>query len=345
MVYLGDSQYAPVLDGHCKTEYKGPIKGTETSKRAMRDAAAFMCQPCDQSIESTTVSTRVIAKTPVPATMATMKNDGGKSRSDKIQSSATSKQMEANGNNSAGQRRSLCRERQAHGTTPDLRLPEDDSIGDGSRSAAGVHSNNQQGEIHSKLSYVNMINGPFFVEVFSGSGRAAHAVRDKGIQAFEFDLTKQGGKRNLQHPSVLRELTELIRHPLCRGIWFGFPCGTFSSARRNDGGPPPLRGTNSKDIYGLPGLSGKELARVRSANALVMRMHELMKICENNGVPWYLENPQHSKLWIHPIIKKWVLHSQTQKVEFDYCQFGDGWTKSRTILVFFKTTSSTRASA
>jgi len=131
----------------------------------MRDAAAFMCQPCDQSIESTTVSTKVIPKTPVPATMAAMKNDGGKSRSDKTQSSATGKQelahaethsvpkllkpklkkMEANGNNSAGQRRSSCRERQAHGATPNLTLPEDNSIGDGSRSAAGVHSNNHQG--------------------------------------------------------------------------------------------------------------------------------------------------------------------------------------------------------
>ena len=110
-----------------------------------------------------------------------------------------------------------------------------------------------------------MIEGEFFVEVFSGSGRAAQAVRGKGLQAFEFDLTKQGGRRNLQHASVLRGLAELIRHPLCKRVWFGFPCGTFSSARRHDGGLPPLRGTNSKDIYGLPGLSGRELARVHDS--------------------------------------------------------------------------------
>ena len=65
-----------------------------------------------------------------------------------------------------------------------------------------------------------------------------------------------------------------------------------------------------------------------------MRMHELMKICENSGVPWYLENPQRSKLWMHPIIRKWVRHPETQKVEYDYCQFGEDWKKSTTILVF-----------
>ena len=206
--------------------------------------------------------------------------------------------MEFNGNNSACQRGSLCPERQAHVTTPNLTLPEDHSIGDGSRSAASVHSEKQSRETSGKLSYVDLIEGEFFVEVFSGTGRAAQAVRGKGLQTFEYDLTQQGGRRNLQHASVLRELAELIRHPLCKGVWFGFPCGTFSSARRHDGGPPPLRGTNSRDIYGLPGLSGKELARVRAANALVMRMHKLMKICENSGVPWYLGNPQRSKLWM-----------------------------------------------
>ena len=37
---------------------------------------------------------------------------------------------------------------------------------------------------------------------------------------------------------------------------------------------------------------------------------------------------------MHPIIRKWVRHPETQKVEFDYCQFGEDWKKSTTILVF-----------
>ena len=35
-------------------------------------------------------------------------------------------------------------------------------------------------------------------------------------------------------------------------------------------------------------------------------MNALMEVCERSNVPFYIENPQSSKLWMHPIIKKWV---------------------------------------
>ena len=67
--------------------------------------------------------------------------------------------------------------------------------------------------------------------------------------------------------------------------------------------PPPLRGTNYKDIRGLPGVKGEDLARVTSANKLLERMNLLMKSCVSVGLPFYLENPLRSKLWIHPLSK------------------------------------------
>ena len=136
-------------------------------------------------------------------------------------------------------------------------------MGGGHRSAASaVNATQSSGNVSVKSTYLDSITGPFFVEVFPGSGRMARAVRSRGLQTFEFDLTKQGGRRNLLHSNVLQELKALLAHPECQGVWFGYPCGTFSSARRNDGGPPPLRGTNPKDIWGLPELVGKERARV-----------------------------------------------------------------------------------
>ena len=92
--------------------------------------------------------------------------------------------------------------------------------------------------------------GQYFIEVFSGPGRLVAAIRQNGTTALEFDLNVQGGRKNLLDKRALAELKKLISDPNCIGVWFGFPCGTFSSARRNDGGPPPLRGTNSKDIWG-----------------------------------------------------------------------------------------------
>lgn len=93
-----------------------------------------------------------------------------------------------------------------------------------------------------------MVVGSFFVDVFNISGRLAKPVRDTGIQSLESDLTPHGGGGHRLHANVLHELRALISHPMCRCVWFGSPCGTFSSAPRNGGGPPPLRGTNHTDI-------------------------------------------------------------------------------------------------
>ena len=129
------------------------------------------------------------------------------------------------------------------------------------------------GDVLHMKSCIRLIKGPFFIEVFSGPGRLAQAVRDNGVQAFEHDLTPKGASKTLLHANAPKELLELIAHPQCIGVWFGVPCGTFSSARLNDGGPPPLRGTNGKDIDGLPHLVGKERAGVNSANKLLRRVN------------------------------------------------------------------------
>ena len=78
-----------------------------------------------------------------------------------------------------------------------------------------------------------------------------------------------------------------------------------------------MRGTNPKDIGGLPHLAGRKLARIRSANKLLLRMHELMKDCETSNAPFYLGNPQSPRVWSHPIVRKWVRHFASHKVEFD----------------------------
>ena len=200
--------------------------------------------------------------------------------------------------------------------TPDLTLPEDRAIGSGHRSSANEASAKatKDGNVLTVASYIRLIKGPFIIEVFSGSGRLAKAVRDKGIQCFEFDLTTQGGCKNLLHAHVLTELKGLIAHPQCKGVWFGYPCGAFRSARRHDGGPPPLRGTNPKDIGGLPHLAGRELARARNANKLLLLMNEPMKDCESSNVPFYIGNPQSSRVWLHPIVRKWTRHTAPHKV-------------------------------
>jgi hypothetical protein len=251
VVYLDASRYVPTLNGYCKTCKTGPSKGTETSK--MWNNAAYVCSPCGQSETAGTAAD--IAPTLAPPMAAKNLEASVNNSWSKSLLSSKSKPTPTSSISAQG-RRGLCPERQRDGRAPNLLLREDEAIGDGHRSAASAVSANpnqpSRGNALTEKSYINLVCGPFFIEVFSGSGRLAQSVRDTGITVFEYDLTEQGGRRNLLHSSVLRELRELIAHPMCRGVWFGFPCGTFSSARRHDGGPPPLRGTNPKDTWGLP---------------------------------------------------------------------------------------------
>ena len=70
------------------------------------------------------------------------------------------------------------------------------------------------------------------------------------------------------------------------------PCSTFSSGRTDDGGPPPLRGTSPREIYGLPGLSLKDKEKVRIGTILALRGAALAKECIVQGVPWLAETPK-----------------------------------------------------
>ena len=122
-------------------------------------------------------------------------------------------------------------------------------------------------------------SGKFFIEIFSGTGRLSDTIREMfpGIAAVEVDILEKGGERDLLKKSTFRWVMDLAQHPDCIGMWFGYPCGTFSSARRGGKkGPPPLRGHDAKTIWGFPWLEGTDEIRVGKANALLKRMHTIM---------------------------------------------------------------------
>ena len=241
-------------------------------------APSMQCSDCDQDLLD---SPGFITGAAMP-TMALNPNGCPvcESWSDRIGKLKKNKLAQSTVSIAAKQQRSWSPERKAHGTTPVLILAEDEpTIGKRHGSAARSVSAKDV-ETRPALKSWLAPSGPFFLEIFSGPGRLAAALRMQGVTAHEFDLTEQGGHKDLLTKKVLHEIVGLINDPNCIGVWFGFPCGTFSSARRNDGGPPPLRGVNSKDIWGFPHLRGRERDRVRSANKLLFRMHHLMRIGE-----------------------------------------------------------------
>ncbi len=117
------------------------------------------------------------------------------------------------------------------------------------------------------------------------------------------------------------------------GIWFALPCGTFSSARRNDGkGPKPLR--SKKYVTGFPSLTGRDKKRVGSANELVQIVTKLCELCTQIGVPWVIENPRSSLIWQMPSLKKLATKSKAEFSRYDSCQFGTDWQKPTVLMVY-----------
>ena len=61
------------------------------------------------------------------------------------------------------------------------------------------------------------------------------------------------------------DLQRKLHNWICSGViallHFGTPCTSFSRARRNDGGPPPIR--SPEHLFGIPGISEEDLEKVR----------------------------------------------------------------------------------
>ena len=113
-------------------------------------------------------------------------------------------------------------------------------------------------------------------------------------------------------------------------IHIGLPWQSWSRARRNDGrGPGPLRDDN-KFLMGLPNLSSKDRQKVLVGNLLLRHSIRIIRACQQNGVPWSLENPMTSRVWKVRMVKQ-LKNCHFQRT--DFCQWGLPWRKSTYFLL------------
>lgn len=115
--------------------------------------------------------------------------------------------------------------------------------------------------------------GLWFVELYSGTARLTQSVQALGIPCL---------------PPIDVELCAMVPSPFDVGdhdLWefftqivvlgaiffahFGTPCNTFSAARKEDGGPPPLRSMDA--LWGLPNLSPENQALVFLGNLFLLK--------------------------------------------------------------------------
>jgi hypothetical protein len=172
-----------------------------------------------------------------------------------------------------------------------------------------------------------------FLEIFSGSGNLSRAL----CRSFRGNLTVvsidivHGAEHDLEKRRIQQYVTAAIRTGKVVGVWLGTPFTSWSQARRNDGsGPSPLRSDTL--LRGLPGLSLKDQARVKTGNCLADFSAHVFEICEKMGIPVCLENPATSRLWLLPRLSKLKAKSSVQFLSTDYCQDGKPW-RHRTSLM------------
>ena len=101
---------------------------------------------------------------------------------------------------------------------------------------------------------------PVFVEVFSGKGDLAKALRELGCLVIEWDIDF-GPEWDLTRPSVAKQLRGWVAGGLVWGLHFGVPCETWTRAR--DRGPVrtaeqhagwPGRLRSNQELWGLSAL-------------------------------------------------------------------------------------------
>lgn len=169
-----------------------------------------------------------------------------------------------------------------------------------------------------------------FLEIFSGSGRLGQSVfrsHHWPVLLWDIDFGEDYDLTRLQNQ---RKILEWMRCGYVRSGHLGTPCNSFSRARDQPGGPPPLRSDDRP--LGLANLKIHDALKVKVGNQLMRFTARVLRIALELIIPFTLENPARSRLWICPPIlairrRRHVVHQQVE-----YCSFGEAWRKSTLFL-------------
>ena len=136
-------------------------------------------------------------------------------------------------------------------------------------------------------------SGPFFLELFAGKAGISDAVRLAGVQALPpVDIVLSESvpvSVDVVDLTMWHRIMFVLKLGIVLFLHCGTPCNTFTSARKLDGGPPPLR--SAAEPLGLPSLSADNEALVMLGNIFLFRTAEACKCVFQFGGNFSIENP------------------------------------------------------
>ena len=121
-----------------------------------------------------------------------------------------------------------------------------------------------------------------------------------------------------------------LRSGKVRAGHLGTPCNSFSRARDRPGGPPRLR--SDEHPMGLPGLAEHLYHKVWQGNVLMRFSCWVLRLAISLHIPFTMENPHRSRLWICPPVLQILRRRVVVWKEIHFCAFGTPWKKPTRVL-------------
>ena len=164
---------------------------------------------------------------------------------------------------------------------------------------------------------------PWFLEIYSGKGWLTRAMRKRGWAILPpIDIVVAGEVEeaaSVVDPALMAKVNAWLGSGAVKLVHFGTPCTTFSRARRNDGGPPPIR--SDDHLNGIPGIRWKDKESVRLGTEFLNIALRLCRLIASAGGHWSIENPLHSMLWLMPQTAQFCLELQAVAIQMDLCAY------------------------
>ena len=175
-----------------------------------------------------------------------------------------------------------------------------------------------------------------FLHLFSGEKDVLGDAIKKEAKKFRVNVEcvgldrKTDGGVDLSNAETMDKIKKEVEDDEWDGLHSGFPCGSFSRARWNPGGPPPVR--SSREMYGCSTNTVRQqeeadrgtLAAVRSSDL----MHTQCNRADKRGIQRIatLENPPGTEgiegsAWMLPEIQNDLTAVDAEQADYNTCAF------------------------
>ena len=160
-----------------------------------------------------------------------------------------------------------------------------------------------------------------FLDLFAGhSAPLSCAAKTMNIDHFSpFDI-EFNATCDILNDDLFENLLKLAHSGLVGAVWSAPPCRFYSTLRKNDGGPPPLRSKEFLD--GFPSLSNYQKRQVQESKEIHRRSDLICVAVFQQGGFAGKEQPLNSIAWKEPSSRQFVEQCSCYFVATPACKWG-----------------------